>query len=70
MPINVIIGALIIKKIFQLTDEQIVEAPPFDIRYQYVLHITNFDKQPFNDHTLGRFHARLCFGSKIAAMNV
>lgn len=32
-PVNVIIGALIIKEIFQLTDEEIVETLPFDIRY-------------------------------------
>jgi len=49
---------LIIKEIFQLTDEEIVETLPFDIRYQYALHTTSFEEQPLNDRTLGRFRAR------------
>ena len=57
-PVNVIIGALIIKEVFQLTDEEIVETLPFDIRYQYALHTTSFEEQPLNDRTLGRFRAR------------
>jgi len=57
-PVNVIIGALIIKEIFGLTDEEIVETLPFDIRYQYALHTTSFEEQPLNDRSLGRFRAR------------
>lgn len=57
-PVNVIIGALILKEIFGLTDEEIVDALPFDIRYQYALHTTSFEEQPLNDRTLGRFRAR------------
>lgn len=57
-PVNVTIGALIIKEIFSLTDEEIVETLPFDIRYQYALHTTSFEEQPLNDRTLGRFRAR------------
>jgi len=57
-PVNVIIGALILKEIFGLADEEIVETLPFDIRFQYALHTTNFDEQPLNDRTLGRFRAR------------
>ncbi len=57
-PVNVTIGALIIKEIFGLTDEEIVETLPFDIRYQYALHTTSFEEQPLNDRTLGRFRAR------------
>ena len=56
-PVNVIIGALILKEIFGLTDEEIVETLPFDIRYQYALHTTSFEEQPLNDRTLGRFRA-------------
>ena len=57
-PVNVIIGALILKEIFGLTDEEIVDTLPFDIRYQYALHTTSFEEQPMNDRTLGRFRAR------------
>ena len=57
-PVNVIIGALILKEIFGLKDEEIVDTLPFDIRYQYALHTTSFEEQPLNDRTLGRFRAR------------
>ena len=57
-PVNVIIGALILKEMFSLTDEEIVETLPFDIRFQYALHTTSFEEQPLNDRTLGRFRAR------------
>lgn len=57
-PVNVIIGALILKEIFGLTDEEIVDTLPFDIRYQYALHTTSLEEQPLNDRTLGRFRAR------------
>ena len=57
-PVNVIIGALILKEIFGLTDEELVDTLPFDIRYQYALHTTSFEEQPLNGRTLGRFRAR------------
>lgn len=57
-PVNVIIGALILKEIFGLTDEEIVDTLPFDIRFQYALHTTSFEEQPLNDRTFGRFRAR------------
>ena len=57
-PVNVIIGSLILKEVHGLTDEEIVEALPFDIRYQHALHTTSFVEQPLNDRTLGRFRAR------------
>lgn len=57
-PVNVIISALILKKIFGLTDEEIVDTLPFDIRYQHDLHTTSFEEQSLNDRTLGRFRAR------------
>ncbi len=57
-PVNVIIGALILKEMFGLTDQEIVDTLPFDIRYQYALHTTSFEEQPLNERTLGRFRAR------------
>lgn len=50
--VNVIIGTLIIKEIFQLTDEEMVKTLPCDIRYQYdqyALYTTSFEKQPLNE---------------------
>ena len=41
-----------------VTDDEIVEAMAFDIRYQYALHTTSFEEQPISDRTLSRFRAR------------
>ena len=41
-PVNVIIGALIIKELFDLSDDEMVENLMLDPRYQYALHTTSF----------------------------
>ena len=58
-PVNVIVGALILKEALNVTDDEIVEAMAFDIRYQYALHTTSFKEQPISDRTLSRFRARV-----------
>jgi hypothetical protein len=57
-PVNVCVGALIIKEAFNMTDDEMVEALAFDIRYQYALHTTSFEEQPLSDKTLSRFRKR------------
>ena len=57
-PVNIIIGALILKEIFDLTDDEIIETLMFDIRYRYALHTTSWDEQPLSDKTLSRFRIR------------
>lgn len=57
-PVNVIVGALILKEALGITDDEIVQALMFDIRYQYALHTTSFKEQPLSDRTLSRFRAR------------
>ncbi len=57
-PVNVIIGSLIIKEMLNMTDDEMVEALMFDIRFQYALHTTSFKEQPLSDRTLGRFRER------------
>lgn len=57
-PVNVIVGALILKEAFGDTDDEMVQALMFDIRYQYALHTTSFGEQPLSDRTLSRFRAR------------
>ena len=57
-PVNVIVGALILKEALGVTDDELVEALMFDIRYQYALHTTSFEEQPLSDRTLSRFRAR------------
>ena len=58
-PINVVIGALILKDFTNLTDEEITEACEFDFRYQYALHTTSFEDQPVSERSLSRFRSRL-----------
>lgn len=57
-PVNVIVGALILKEALGVTDDEMVEGLMFDIRYQYALHTTSFVEQPLSDRTLSRFRAR------------
>ncbi len=57
-PVNVIIGALIIKELFDYSDDEIVENLMFDFHLQYALHTTNFAEQPISDKTLSRFRKR------------
>lgn len=59
-PVNVIVGALIIKELFDLSDDEVVENLMLDPRYQYALHTTSFEEQPLSDRTLSRFRRR-CF---------
>ena len=46
-PVNVIIGALILKEILGLTDEKIVETLKVDIRYQYMIKTRRSANYPF-----------------------
>ena len=57
-PVNVIIGALVIKELFDLSDDEMVENLMLDPRYQYALHTTSFNEQPLSDKTLSRFRRR------------
>ena len=57
-PVNVIIGALILKELRNQTDDEIFESLLFDVRYQRALHTENFDEQPMSDTTLKRFRKR------------
>lgn len=57
-PVNVSVGALIIKELFQISDDEIVENLMLDPRYQYALHTTSYEEQPLSDKTLSRFRKR------------
>ena len=57
-PVNVIIGALIIKELFDYSDDKIVENLMLDLHLQYALHTTSFEEQPISDKTLSRFRSR------------
>ena len=57
-PVNVIVGACIIKELFDYSDDEMVEGLMLDLRLQYALHTTSFDEQPLSDKTLSRFRRR------------
>ena len=57
-PVNVCIGALIIKELFGISDDEVVENLMLDPRYQYALHTSSFEEQPLSDKTLTRFRKR------------
>lgn len=57
-PVNVIIGALILKEMLRDTDDELMETLMFDVRYQYALNTTSFEEQPLSDRTLSRFRER------------
>ena len=57
-PVNVIVGALILKELNGLTDDEILEECECDFRYQYALHTTSYENQPVSDRTFSRFRER------------
>ena len=57
-PVNVQIGALIIKEYTGQSDDDLLASLMFDIRYRYALHTTGYAEQPMSDRTLGRFRER------------
>lgn len=57
-PVNIQVGALILKEFLSLSDEELLTALMFDIRFQYALHTTSYIEQPLSDKTLSRFRER------------
>ena len=45
-PVNVYFGLLILREIFNQSDEEALHSLMFDIRYQHALHTTSFAEQP------------------------
>ena len=64
-PVNICVGALIIKELFQVSDDDIVESLMLDVRYQYALHTTSYEEQPLSDKSLSRFRKR-CYDYETA----
>lgn len=57
-PVNVIVGALIIKELLAISDDEIVDNLMLDPRYQMALHTTSYEEQPLSDKSLSRFRMR------------
>lgn len=54
-PVNMIVGALIIKELFDYSDDEMAENLMPDFRTPYVLHTTSFEEQTLSSKTLSRF---------------
>ena len=46
---------MLLKELFDLSDDEVVENLLLDPRYQYALHTTSFEEQPLSDKSLTRF---------------
>ena len=59
MPINVIIGLLILKELFAQTDEEAIASGLFDSRYKYALRTAELKNQITNVSVLTRFRKKV-----------
>lgn len=57
-PINYVLGALIIKELQSLTDEDLKLRCHTDLSIQHALHSTSWEEQPVSDRTFSRFRRR------------
>jgi len=58
-PVNVIIGALILKEVFNLNDEQLLGEIYFNELYQYALRLIEDEKPPVSINTFTNFRSRV-----------
>ncbi|MCK5768479.1 MAG: transposase, partial [Candidatus Atribacteria bacterium] len=54
-PVNVYFGLLILREVFNQSDEEALNSLIFDIRYQYALHTTSSPEQPISKNSLTNF---------------
>ena len=47
-PVNIMVGLLILKELTGLTDDELMQSLIFDLRFQFALCTTSFDKQPIS----------------------
>ena len=64
-PVNVTVSALIIKELFDYSDDEIVENLMLGLHLQYALHTTSYAEQPLSDKSLSRFRSR-CYSYETA----
>jgi len=55
--VNIYFGLLILREIFNQSDEEALNSLMFDIRYQHALHTTSFQEQPVSKNSLANFRA-------------
>ena len=69
-PVNVIIGALFLKEVFQLTDEELLGAIFFDDRFQYALRLTSEERPPVSFNTFTNFRNRIYAYYKLTGIDL
>jgi len=58
IPVNILVGALLIRELTGESDQEFLRSLLFDFRYQYALHTSSYREQPLTERTLGRFRMR------------
>ena len=58
IPVNILVGALLIRELSGESDQEFLRSLLFDFRYQYALHTSSYREQPLTERTLGRFRMR------------
>ncbi len=69
-PVNVLVGLLILKENFGLPDEDVVGSLHFDMRFQYALGTTSYEKQPISINTLYNFRTRVLEYEKLTGRDL
>ena len=64
-PVNVVVGALMMKEPSDYTDDECAGSLMLDVRLQYVLNATSFAEQPLSDKAISSFRRR-CRGYELA----
>ena len=60
-PVNIIISSLIIKEIFDLTDERLVANIHLSMEFQYALRLTSEKRPPVSKNTFFNFNLTISF---------
>ena len=58
-PVNIIISCLVIKELFDLTDERLVANVHLSMEYQYALRLTSDKRPPVSKNTFSNFRERV-----------
>lgn len=58
-PVNIMVGLLILKELTGLTDDELMQSLIFDMRFQYALCTTSFEKQPISKNVFTNFRNAL-----------
>src|SRR6056297_430145 len=58
-PVNIIISCLVIKELFDLTDERLIANVHLSMEYQYALRLTSEKRPPISKNTFSNFRERV-----------